>query len=78
MIITETITIDGVQLVKNYSDAGYKIQKVGTDEIYVDAVDPIGSGRTYIETNERIETPEPLSEIEEKAMAYDIIVGGKE
>lgn len=79
MVITETITKDGMKLVKNYSDAGVMIQKVGTEEIYVDAVDPVGSGRTYVETDIKIpEAPKPMSEIEEKAMAYDIIVGGKE
>lgn len=79
MVITETITKNGVQLVKTYSDAGYRIRKVGTNEIYVDAVDPVGSGRTYVETGIKIpKTPDPVSEIEEKAKAYDIIVGGEE
>ena len=53
MIITETITINGKQFTKNYSDEGFYIQKVGTEEIYSEAVDPVDSGRTYIETTER-------------------------
>ena len=77
MIITETITIKGEQFVKNYSDAGYKIRKVGTNEIYYEAIDKIGSGRTYVETDELIEAQESMSETEEKAKAYDIITGGE-
>ena len=49
MIITETRT-DG--LIRTYSDLGKKIQKVGTDEIYDEAVDLATSGYTYIETDE--------------------------
>ena len=56
MIITETITINDIQYIKNYSDAGYHIQKVGTEEIYSEAIDPIGTDRTYVETTELIET----------------------
>ena len=29
---------DGVDLYRTYSDEGYKIQKVGTDEIYDEAI----------------------------------------
>lgn len=41
MIITEHFETraDGVELIRTYSDKGVKIQKVGTDEIYDDAVD---------------------------------------
>lgn len=49
MIITETRT-DG--LIRTYSDLGKKIQKVGTDEIYDEAVDLATSGYTYVETDE--------------------------
>ena len=42
-------------LVRTYSDAGYKIKQDGTGIAYDEAVDPVGSGRTYSETNEPIE-----------------------
>ena len=38
MIIKETVTIDGCVFTHTYSDA-YEIRKIGTDEIYTDAVD---------------------------------------
>ena len=68
MIITETITINGREFTKNYSDTGYMIQKVGTEEIYTEAIDPINSGRTYVETTELIETKEEFSDAEFRSM----------
>ena len=65
MIITETRT-DG--LIRTYSDLGKKIQKVGTDEIYDEAIDLATSGYTYVETDESDEIP-----AEE---ALSIITGG--
>ena len=38
MIIKENITIDGGEFTRTYSDT-YKIRKIGTDEIYTDAMD---------------------------------------
>ena len=49
MIITVTRS-DG--LIRTYSDLGKKIQKVGTDEIYDEAIDLATSGYTYVETDE--------------------------
>lgn len=63
---------DGVNLYKTYSDKGYMIKKVGTDEIYEEAIDVEDTSYKYEETTEPVET---LNEIEEKAMAYDILVG---
>lgn len=56
MIQTETITIGPRQLIRTYSDAGMKIERDGIR--YDEAVDPIGTGRTYTETDERIEVLE--------------------
>ena len=67
MIITETRT-DG--LIRTYSDTGRRIRKVGTDEIYDEAVDLSTSGYTYEETNE---SNEILAE-----EALSIITGGNE
>ena len=63
---------DGVNLYKTYSDKGYMIKKIGTEEIYEEAIDVENTSYTYEETTELVET---LNEIEEKAMAYDILIG---
>lgn len=65
---------DGVKLYKTYSDENYKIQKVGTDEIYDEAIDIENTSFEYEETTEKIETEE-ISEVEQKAQAYNILVG---
>lgn len=45
---------DGVKLLRTYSDAGVMIQKVGTTEVYEEAIDIEGAGFEYEETNEPI------------------------
>ena len=65
---------DGVKLYKTYSDESYRIQKVGTDEIYDEAIDVENTSFEYEETTEKIETEE-ISEVEQKAQAYNILVG---
>ena len=45
---------DSEDLIKTYSDAGFKIQQVQTGIVYDEAIDLISSGYTYIETNEPI------------------------
>ena len=65
---------DGVKLYKTYSDESYRIQKVGTDEIYDEAIDVFPIQYNYEETTEKIETEE-ISEVEQKAQAYNILVG---
>lgn len=42
---------DGVNLYRTYSDKGLKIRKVGTDEIYDDAIDIENIPYTYEETD---------------------------
>lgn len=76
MIITETVTLKGNTFIRTYSDGGYMIKQDGTDEVYAEAYDPVDSSRTYTETDESIESN--LTEIEEKARAYDIIMGVSE
>lgn len=46
---------DGVNLYKTYSDENYKIKKVGTDEVYDEAIDIETSNYEYEETTEKIE-----------------------
>lgn len=53
-----------------YSDSGYYIHGGNPEADYIEAVDPIDSHRTYVETN-LIDPPT----VEEKAEAYDVIVG---
>lgn len=40
---------DGVNLYRSYSDKDFKILKVGTDEIYDEAIDVEENSYTYIE-----------------------------
>ena len=54
---------DGVNLYRTYSDADLKIRKVGTDEIYDEAIDIEGAPYTYEETDMPIEVePEEKEE----------------
>lgn len=46
---------DGVDLYRNYSDAGLQIRKVGTDEIYDEAVDVADAPYVYEETDISVE-----------------------
>ncbi len=41
---------DGVNLLRTYSDKGLQIRKVGTDEIYDEAIDIENAPYTYEET----------------------------
>jgi hypothetical protein len=75
MIKTENLTINNRAFVRTYSDSGYMIERDGVR--YSEAIDPAELGRTYTETDEPIEGEE-LTEIEQKAMAYDIITGVSE
>lgn len=53
MIKTEQITINGTEFVKTYSGQNMMIARDGA--VYSEAIDPIGSGRAYTETD----TPVP-------------------
>ena len=67
MIKTETITIRGRQMARTYSDAGMMIERDGVR--YSEAVDPIGSGRTYTETDEPV--PEEPDNLEARVTRLD-------
>ena len=56
MIIKEYFTTrkDGVKLYKTYSDGGFYIKKIGTEEVYDDAIDVEGAPYTYEETETTI------------------------
>lgn len=57
MIVKEfhSVRSDGTILFKTYSNEGFYIQKVGTDEIYAEAIDIEKSGFRYEETETLIE-----------------------
>lgn len=54
MIKTENIVISDITFKRTYSDEHYYIQKVGTNEIYLEAVDVLDKNHKYIETAEKI------------------------
>jgi hypothetical protein len=66
MIITENMTINGKAFVRTYSDLGYMVERDGIR--YDEAIDPVEFGRTYTETDERIEE-EAAAEDYEAALA---------
>lgn len=57
MIVREYYTTreDGVRLYRTYSDKNLYIRKVGTDEVYSEAIDVEDAPYTYEETEEKIE-----------------------
>ena len=49
MIRIETIVINNKEYTRTRSDAGLMIERSGA--LYEEAIDPVGSGRTYTETS---------------------------
>ena len=80
MIKIETITFNGRTLVRTYSDANFMIRQDSTGNIYSEAVDPVGSGRTYTETDTPIEQTEDdrVAQLEEDSKALKILLGKEE
>lgn len=70
MIKTEEMTINGKAFIRTYSDSRCYVVRDGVE--YADAIDPAHLGRTYTEGNP-IETD--MTETEEKAAAYDVLMG---
>ena len=62
--------------IKYYSDENYQIIQKETGRIFDYAIDNYPSKYSYDETDILID--DPMSEIEEKAHAYDIIMGVSE
>ena len=54
MIKTELITVDGRQLRRTWSDAGFMIERDGA--AYSEAVDPAEFDRVYTETDVSVES----------------------
>lgn len=73
MIKTENLTINGKPFVRTYSDSGYMVER---DSVrYGEAIDPAHLNRQYTETDEPVEG---MTETEQKATAYDILMGVSE
>lgn len=73
MIKTENMTINGKVFIRTYSDSGYMVERDGVR--YSEAIDPAEFNRQYTETDEPIEG---MAETEQKALAYDILMGVSE
>lgn len=73
MIKTETITINGKEFIRTYSDRGFMVERDGIQ--YDEAIDPVGFDRTYTEAETPTETE--ATEADLKAQAYDILMGVK-
>lgn len=63
-------------LVRTYSNIGVKIHGGFPEADYDEAIDPISAHREYTETDIPVDEEEPT--IEDKAEAYDILVGVRE
>lgn len=55
MICLQKLTIKGAECVRTYSDALRYIKSDQNGEVYMDAIDPADSCRTYSETEETYE-----------------------
>lgn len=70
MIKIEKVIINDKEYTRTYSSDGFKIKKVGTDEVYDEAIDVLDF--KYEETDELVDVD---NELELKAQAYDILTG---
>lgn len=68
MIKTENLTIKDKSFIRTYSDSGHNVVRDGVE--YSEAIDPAEFGRTYTEG-----AVMQMSETQQKALAYDIIMG---
>ena len=57
MLKKEIITIEGIEFTRHYSDSGVFIRKIGTEELYEEALDLVPCPYTYEETAMPIENP---------------------
>lgn len=55
MIVTEMIKLNNRDFKRTYSNENFYIQKVGTDEIYSEAIDIPTANYEYVETDKKIE-----------------------
>ena len=50
MLKKEIITIEGIEFTRHYSDSGVFIRKIGTEELYEEALDSVPCPYSYEET----------------------------
>lgn len=64
MLKKEIVTIEGTEFTKHYSDSGVFIRKIGTEELYEEALDGVPCPYSYEETATEIpsENQEMLEE----------------
>lgn len=70
MIKTEDMSINGKRFVRTYSNTGFMVEREGVR--YAEAIDPAEFNRQYTETEEVIAG---LTDTQQKALAYDILMG---
>lgn len=71
MIKTESLIIDGKEVIRTYSDRGMMIHGGSPEGDYSEACDPAEFGRTYTETDIPIEGDTTAEEI------LNILTGGE-
>lgn len=76
-MLREEIISDG-RRVRHWSDADMMIRQAETGLLYEDAVDNVPCPFTYEETDEPIPSAESEDSIEDKAEAFDILMGEAE
>ena len=70
MIKTETVTINGRQFIRTWSDRGMMIHGGSPEADYSEALDPAELGRTYTETDT------PIEEETDAEQILSILLGG--
>ena len=71
MIVQTTKEINGIIFAYTYSDSGNMIERDGVR--YSEAVDPLGSGRLYTETDEPIDVGTKEETVEDYKAALQIL-----
>ena len=69
---------DGVNLYRTYSDEGLMIHKVGTDEVYSEAIDIENSGYEYEETDIPTDGGDEATEVDYRNALEDLGVNFNE
>lgn len=69
MIVQEIIRIGDMELMKTYSSSGVYIHGGDPEADYIEAIDPVDSGRVYVETD--IPTPDGEATIEDYEAALE-------
>lgn len=74
MIVTENFKVGERDFVRTYSNSGRYVVRDGVS--YSEACDPAEFGRLYTEGDLIPDEERDMTELADKAEAYDILVGG--